>query len=286
MKNVIQTSEVSIKCNEDNFMPKFEILLSCLNSDVMEIIRNSQIKSDVLAVNQCDNDSFLHFSNDCCNVKIYNVNDRGLTKSRNFAIKHSAADICLLCDDDEKFRKGYQRKICRAYEKIKDADVIIFDIGNRPARFPKKVRRLGYFDLFKVSSWQISFRRKSLLSKGILFDENMGAGTPNGAEEELRFLTDCRKAGLNIYYVPAVIADVAQEKSTWFTGFDKTFFVNRGNTTRYIMGLPLSVLYAFYYAFAKRKNFGENMGFFKAFYYMCLGIKENRLKKLKEKQHG
>ena len=261
-------------------MLTFEILLSCLNSDGMEIVKNSCIDSDVLVVNQCEKDGYEKFGN----VQIYSVNQRGLTKSRNFAIEHSKADICLLCDDDEKFKKGYKRKIIRAYEKIKDADVIIFNIGNRPSSFPKKVRRLSYFDLMKVSSWQISFRRENLIKKGIGFDEDMGAGTPNGAEEEFKFLTDCRKAGLNIYYVPAVIADVAQEKSTWFKGYDEKFFVNRGNTTRYIMGLPLSLLYACYYAFAKRKNFGRDMSAFRALRFICKGIFENRFVKIKGKK--
>ena len=261
-------------------MLSFEILLSCLNSNVKEIVKNSQFESDVLVVNQCDKDSCGVFMEKYGRITVYDVNDRGLTKSRNFAIEHSEADICLLCDDDEKFRKGYKKKIIRAYEKIKEADVIIFNIGNRPAKFPKKVRRLEYFDLMKVSSWQISFRRESLLKKGIRFDEDMGAGTPNGAEEEFKFLTDCRKAGLKIFYVPVVIADVAQESSTWFTGYDEKFFVNRGNTTRYIMGLPLSLLYAFYYAFAKRKNFGK-ISWLKAFSLICKGIFENRFKKIK-----
>ena len=109
----------------------------------------------------------------------------------------------------------------------------------------------------------------------------MGAGSGNGAEEEFRFLTQCRKAGLKIYHYPYELATVAQTQSTWFKGFDREFFVNRGNTTRYIMGLPLSVLYAAYYAFAKRKQLAD-ISMFKAFSYTLAGIKENRLNKLKK----
>lgn len=264
-------------------MIKFEILLSCMNSNGLEVIKRSKIKSNVLVVNQCDRQGFYRGKKENSSVRIFNVKDRGLTKSRNFAIRNSTADVCLLCDDDEEFKTGYESKILRAYEKIGDADVIIFDIGNRPAKFPKKVRRLGYFDLMKVSSWQISFRRESILKNDISFDEDMGAGTPNGAEEEFKFLNDCRKAGLKIYYVPAVIADVAQESSTWFNGYDRTFFVNRGNTTRYIMGLPLSLAYAVYYCLAKRKMISQSISPFKALGFTCRGIFENRFVKLKRK---
>ncbi|MGN1133176.1 MAG: glycosyltransferase [Oscillospiraceae bacterium] len=267
-------------------MLKFEILLSCMNLVDTDIVNRSRIESDVLIVNQCNKDDYSQFDNNGKNVRLFSVNDKGLTKSRNFAINHSNADICLLCDDDETFKSGYEKKIVTAYERIKDADVIIFNIGNRPAPFPKKVKELCYLDLFKVSSWQISFRRKSLQKYGIKFDENMGAGTGNGAEEELKFLTDCRKAGLKVYYCPFIIADVAQEQSTWFNGFDKEFFVNRGNTTRYILGFFPSIAYALYYCLRKRKMFGKDMRWYKALKYTCQGIFENKLSKMNGKENG
>lgn len=265
-----------------HILMRFEILLSCMNADD-DIVERSNITSDVLVVDQCGKDDYSQRSLNGQTVRIFSVNDRGLTKSRNFAVRNSKADICLLCDDDESFKKGYEQKILAAYDKIKDADVIAFKIGNRPPSFPDRVKKLGYLDLMKISSWQISFKRTSLLEKGILFDENMGAGTENGAEEEFKFLTDCRKAGLNIYYCPVTIADVAQQSSTWFCGFDEKFFINRGNTTRYIMGLFPAVLYALYYAFKKRKMFGSDMSGSKAFRFMLKGIRENRLEKLKRK---
>ena len=106
-----------------------------------------------------------------------------------------------------------------------------------------------------------------------------GFGADLGAEKF--FDIKCRKAGLKIYHYPYELATVAQTQSTWFKGFDREFFVNRGNTTRYIMGLPLSVLYAAYYAFAKRKQLTD-ISMFKAFSYTLAGIKENRLNKLKK----
>ena len=47
------------------------------------------------------------------------------------------------------------------------------------------------------------------------------------------------------------------------------------------MGLFLSVLYAAYYSFAKRKML-SGISPFKAFKYTLKGIKENRLSKLKK----
>ena len=263
-------------------LAKTEILLSCMFlSDSKEMIKRSHITSDTVIINQCDEENYKE--ENICNalIRTFSVTDRGLTKSRNLAISKSQADICIICDDDEIFNEGYEKAVSSAYDALPDADIIIFDMVDRPLKWGNSIKRLGYIDLMSVSSWQITFRREKLLASGVLFDENMGAGSGNGAEEEFRFLTQCRKAKLRIYHYPFRLASVAQTQSTWFKGFDEEFFVNRGNTTRYIMGLPLSVLYAAYYAFAKRKQL-SGMSMLRAFSYTVKGIKENRLTKLKK----
>ena len=263
-------------------LAKTEILLSCMFlSDSKEMIKRSHITSVTVIINQCDEENYKE--ENICNalLRTFSVTDRGLTKSRNLAISKSQADICIICDDDEIFNEGYEKAVLSAYDALPDADIIIFDMVDRPLKRGNSIKMLGYIDLMSVSSWQITFRREKLLASGVLFDENMGAGSGNGAEEEFRFLTQCRKAKLRIYHYPFRLASVAQTQATWFKGFDEEFFVNRGNTTRYIMGLPLSVLYAAYYAFAKRKQL-SGMSMLRAFSYTVKGIKENRLTKLKK----
>lgn len=259
-----------------------DVLLSCMHMQDMDIIKKSKITGNAVVINQCDNEDFCEMETENGRAVMYSTTDRGLTKSRNMAILKSDADICLLCDDDEVFEKNYDRKIINAYEKIKGADVVIFKMTNRTPSFENKVKRLGFVDVFKVSSWQISFKRESILKKGIFFDELLGAGTDNGAEEELKFLTDCLKAGLKIYYVPCEIASVAQDCSTWFKGYDKRFFVNRGNTTRYILGLPLASAYGVYYAVKKKNLYKKDATMWQALKWTFKGIFENRISKMRK----
>jgi glycosyltransferase involved in cell wall biosynthesis len=242
-----------------------------------DIVKESRIMSDTLIVNQCgENDYRQEIRNDHI-IRIFSVDDKGLTKSRNYAIDKSEADVCLLCDDDEEFADNYEEGILTAYRNIPEADVIIFNMGNMPTIHKNLPCKLGYFDLMHVASWQISFRRKSILESGISFDTRMGAGTGNGAEEEFKFLTDCRRAGLNIYFDPFIIGNVAQTQSTWFSGYNRDFFINRGNTTRYIMGLFPAIAYALYYSIKKRKQFDRNISWLEALRLMLKGIFENRL---------
>lgn len=261
---------------------KLEILMSCMHQTDDRLFQRSQITGDVLMVNQCDRDAQQTCKTAGGIGRIYDTTTRGLTKSRNMAIEAAVGDVCLLCDDDEVFVTDYERRILEAYRLYPHADVIIFKMINRPPSFPDKVINLRFPKIMKVSSWQISFRRESLLRHNIRFDELLGAGTDNGAEEELKFLMDCRKAGLNILYVPTEIATVGQTSSTWFQGYDRAFFVKRGATTRYILGWPLAFLYGVYYVLKKRSLYKENLSAIAAMKAILQGMKGNKIAKQKQ----
>ncbi len=258
---------------------KLEILMSCMHQVDDTLVTASRIYGDAVVINQCDREEYTQYPTRDGVARMFSTQQRGLTKSRNMAIRNSNADVCLLSDDDEVFESDYVRKILGAYESLPQADVIIFKMANREPSFPDKIKRLRFPQTMKVSSWQISFRRQRLLDSGVQFDELMGAGSGNGAEEELKFLTDCEKAGLQIWYVPEVIAAVAQRSSTWFEGFNEQFFEDRGITTRYIMGAPLACAYGIYYVVRKRKLYSDTITMPRAMRATLRGIWHNRITK-------
>lgn len=265
---------------------KFEILMACMHQSDDTLVKKSNITGNVVVINQCDREDMTEYPTAEGTARMYSATQRGLTKSRNMAIRKSDADICLLCDDDEVFVDGYEKKILTAYETLPQADVIIFKMVNRPPSFEDKILRLRFPQTMKVSSWQISFRRQRLLDTGVRFDELLGAGTGNGAEEELKFLTDCEKAGLVIYYVPEAIATVAQEESTWFGGFTEQFFENRGATTRYILGIPLAMAYACYYVATKKKMYSKDITPVRALMATFRGICQNKIGKQRKEMEN
>lgn len=258
---------------------KLEVLMSCMHQTDDRLVRKSKITGDVVVINQCDHNGYDEYPTINGAARMFHTTQRGLTKSRNMAIGKSQADICLLCDDDETFAPDYEVKILGAYEKLPQADVVILKMLNRIPSFEDRVMQLRFPKTMKVSSWQISFRRERLLASDVRFDELLGAGTGNGAEEELKFLTDCERAGLKIYYVPVEIASVAQAESTWFGGFTETFFENRGATTRYILGVPMASLYALYYVIRKRSMYCSDITPFRALKATFRGIRKNKIGK-------
>lgn len=253
----------------------FEVLLSCMNRDEFSIIESSNLKNvNTLIINQCDSDEEIDLDE---KHRIINTSTRGLSISRNIAIDNAIGDICLFCDDDEILISNLEEQITNAYEKITDADIIVFKISNKKKKLKEKIKKLSIFELLRVSSVQISFKRESIKGK-IKFDYLLGAGTPSGSGEENKFLIECYRAGLNIYYMPIDILTLNDSESTWFSGFDKEYFYRRGYVTRYIYGLFFSVIYAMYFLVSKIEMYRRTTSFLNANYYMFKGIIDNCMK--------
>lgn len=274
-----------------------EVLISCMNQQDMKIAEQTGIQTDVLIINQCpkvehsddassDKNTLEVQNSSRGNIRMLRTNTRGLSKSRNLAIQHAVGDVCLLCDDDEQLDSSYEKIILNAYEALPDADIICFRISNQPSRLTQKTQRLTKWTAMRIASWQITFRRESILKSGIRFDEDMGAGTGNGGGEEVKFLRDCIKSGLKAYYVPKSIGIVAQTDSTWFRGFDRDFFFKRGITNRYMLGLPVSILYAAYYTMVKRDLYKEYVTPWQSFKYTLDGIISNDIAKQKKRRNS
>lgn len=251
-----------------------------MHSDI-GILKKSGLDHDVVIVNQTDvkNEKRKELPRNCLWI---DTPERGLSKSRNMAITNATADICVLSDDDEYFYPGIQEKIAREYAKHPEADLLIFKVKNRHSKNGGRYHKLKLYELLRVSSHEISFRRKSILDKHIMFDENMGSGTGNGSGEENKFLLECHKKRLKIYYVPLEISSVAPQglsESQWFYGFTPEFFFQRGYSTRYMLGLPLSILYAFYYVYSHKKEYGKDITEKDALKYTLMGIRNDKINK-------
>lgn len=270
-----------------------EVLISCMNQQDMKIAEQTGIQTDVLIINQCpkvehsgdassDKNTLEVQNSSRGNIRMLRTNTRGLSKSRNLAIQHAVGDVCLLCDDDEQLDSSYEKIILNAYEALPEADIICFRIANQPSRLKQKEQRLTKWTAMRIASWQITFRRESIINSGIRFDENMGAGTGNGGGEEVKFLRDCIGAGLKAYYVPNSIGVVAQTESTWFKGFNRDFFYKRGVTNRYMLGLPIAILYGIYYSFVKRNLYKAYVTPWQSFKYTLDGILADDISKQKK----
>ena len=247
-----------------------EVLISCMHQDVYEIIKRTNIKQNVLIVNQCDEDSRINKKG----ITIINSKERGLSRSRNMALKNATSDICLICDDDEILYDSYHLKIQQAFIKNPRADIIAFQIDNAGKTYPLKKKKLNYLTSLKIASWQIAFKRKSIIENNIRFDESLGSGVSKAGGEENMFLYDCLKKKLNLYFVPISIGRMIEGESQWFHGYTKEYFYDRGIFTKKLMGTFVATLYAAYYLLFKHSLYSKDISFFKALKSILKGIYE------------
>ena len=259
-----------------------EVLLACMNQNDLSIITRSNIQSDAVVVNQCSinkHETLLALDNK--RISIYYTTERGLSRSRNFAISNATNDICLLCDDDEVLDDNYVTIIINAFKRYPQVDIITFNVHSpRNKVYSRKVKNVGYIGAMRTSSWEIAFRRESIIRENILFDIEMGSGTGNGGGEELKFLFDCLKKGLKIIHVPIYIATVKQTESQWFHGYTDTYFINQGWVSRRLLGLPLGLCYVVYTSIAKHSVYKTDNTFIKALSLQVKGMFKKYNKKI------
>ena len=141
-------------------------------------------------------------------VRIVELEGKGLSANRNNAIKHAKGDILLISDDDTRYNKEYFDHILKAFERYPEADILTFQAedyeGNLIKNYPTLScdyvnRQYGSY----IRSWEIAMRRSDRLPN---FDERFGLGSDylECGEEEV-FIHEACQNRLHIRYIPEVI---------------------------------------------------------------------------------
>lgn len=255
-------------------------LISCMYQD-KSIVERTRVQTNAVVINQCDEDSvseydFINSYGKKCHVKFISTRERGLSRSRNMAIRNCDDDICIVCDDDERLDDNYVNLIKEGYETYPDADVILFAINDGHHVFPSVSQKINFKTILRSNSQQITFKRDVVNNRGISFDVKMGSGTGNGGGEEIKFLLDCRKNGMKMYYHPNCITTVHQNESQWFHGYTDSYFVNFGWTSRRLFGSFVSLIYILYFMLSHRSLIRTDNTVLNAFRCTLRGWKENR----------
>ena len=109
-----------------------------------------------------------------------------------------------------------------------------------------------------------------MLYNSISFSLLFGGGARYGSGEDSLFLQECFKAGMKVYRSPIKVADIRQDTSSWFTGYNDKYYRDKG--ALFAALLPKGCrIYAFLTAIKYRKPLKETMRILKL---MCEGINE------------
>ncbi len=264
---------------------RIQVLVATMFQTDYDLLKRLKIDSDAVVVNQCDVNSEADFEWNGHSILWLNTTERGLSKSRNKAIKNASADVCVIADDDEELCDGYAQTVLSEFEARPNVSIIRFNIQGIEKKFkeyPKEEYYAGYIKTMKFSSVELAFRRDAVVSNGILFNELIGAGTKFMMGEENTFLFRCLDKKLKIMYVPKTLARLHIGDSTWFEGYDDKYMIAKGAAFT-AMSDAFSSALILQFAIRKRNLYNKNISVFKCIKLMFRGRKEyrNDLKLLK-----
>lgn len=226
---------------------KLQLLLSTINNRFLH--RNYTLPfSNYLVINQHSSDTNAALNT---HKNIYNYQEKGIAKSRNKALKKATADICLIADDDIIFLDNAQQVILETFQENPSADIITFQIqtpqGHLFKTYSAKKKWHNQLSLMRVISYEIAFKRQSIISAGLKFDERFGLQADFPTGEENIFMIDAYKKGLKILYAPVPIV-IHAEKSSGKNLHDHQMISARGavfyrmfGATAYIISLLFAI---------------------------------------------
>ena len=87
------------------------LLVSSLNKNPDEFIRDNHISGNAVIVNQCDRENQREILSDSSRIVIIETNSRGVGVNRNLCIDNSFGDIVLFGDDDIVYDEDYAEKV-------------------------------------------------------------------------------------------------------------------------------------------------------------------------------
>ncbi len=219
---------------------KIEILVSVLNQDVQKLMKQMNIESNAVFINQCEFDSLKQIEYKAYHIKEVDLSSRGVGISRNTAIHYSEADILLFSDQDIVYEKGYATAIEKEFAMHPKADMILFNIqvGEERKTYENlKWKRVHWYNCGRYGAVSFAIRREKLLESRVMFSQLFGGGAKYSAGEDSLFLKDLMDRGIRVYASPILIGREEEGDSTWFKGYDEKFFFDRGVLYKQLYGI-------------------------------------------------
>ena len=259
----------------------YQLLVSTINRNDFCIAEDMNIHSNAIIINQCDHFGFDTISKNGSQIQMYSFPEKGIGLSRNSAFMRSDADIIEFADDDMVFMETHMEDVLREFEKHPEADAILFSVESlnpdRPLLKINEFGRVTKIEALKYGCARLAIRREKLLYNNLSFSLLFGGGAKYGSGEDTVFLQDCIRAGLKIYRSTVKVADVKQESSTWFRGYDEKYYRDKG--ALFAAALPkMCYLYAAISAFKCKSSDIKKRHIFR---YFLNGINE-----FKKEQRG
>lgn len=229
----LRIKKIKIKHKSDGEeIMRLQVLLSTMKRNNLDILNKMKIQTDTIIINQTDQNKIDEFEWNKNKIKFFSLNERGIGLSRNTALMRANADIVLFADDDVEYLNNYEEIILKEFQENKDADIIIFNVlsesKERPEYVIKKNKKLNYFNCMRYGTFRIAAKLERIKEKNIYFSLLFGGGAKYSCGEDTLFLVEALRKGLKVYSNNKIIGYVNHEVSSWFEGYNKRYFFDKG----------------------------------------------------------
>lgn len=197
--------------NVENKRNDVEILISTMHKTSLSFLskmfpNNDYSNYNILIVNQTSANNLLTSNHN--NIRVINSFEKGLSISRNLAIKNAVLNICLLADDDVSYEEDFDKIIVDAFKKNNLADMITFQLVNSKGQlytnYPDIIEH-SKKTVSSVNSVVIAFKRNKIIKTNTLFNVNFGMGSVFATGGEYVFLRSALRKGLKIFFEPKTL---------------------------------------------------------------------------------
>ncbi|UXY15548.1 glycosyltransferase family 2 protein [Chitiniphilus purpureus] len=190
-------------------------------------------------------------------ARVLDMQQTGLSRSRNCALEHTRGDIAVLADDDIHHAPRLAAALGDAYAAT-GADFITFNNGaSRPdggGALKAHTRR----SVLQVSSCLISLRPQAFRQAGLRFDERFGLGADFPSGEENILLFEALGRGLKGWHLDLPL--VFHEAVSTGYRFTPALAESKGALQLRLFG-PAGYLSMLAFAWKKRAQYRDRMGF-------------------------
>ncbi len=129
---------------------------------------------------------------------------KGISVSRNIAIKNATGDYIIIMDDDVDFLLDSIERLIKCMDED-DVDIGTYYHKYTNGKTTKNKEHSFSHNMLNIanpSSIDICLKRESIVASGVLFDEGFGLGTRYPSGEEMVFLSDCIRSSLKLKRYP------------------------------------------------------------------------------------
>ncbi|MBQ3035739.1 MAG: glycosyltransferase family 2 protein [Lachnospiraceae bacterium] len=260
---------------------QLEMLISSVNQKTEELLNKMHVNCDAVLVNQCDKNIEEKINIGNYQIKVFYRNERGVGKSRNFALEQASKDILLFSDEDIEYCDGYEQDILNEFGKHPEADLLLFNVEVCPERktyWNEGFSRVKWYNCGRYPAYSIAVRKEALERSKVRYSELFGGGAKYSNGEDSLFLKQCADRGLRMYATDVVIGKEEARESTWFKGYTEKFFFDRGVLFAFLYG-NMAWLWALRFVLTKKEMFQGEIKQKQAYRLIREGIRQGEKEK-------